>query len=227
MRRGRRVKPRRSRARRKFRMPKRKARKGAVLRRKIKRRLVRRIIKRARGIKRRFRVARKKTGLKLKRRKIGTRKVRELKNAYVRDLLMEVAGEKALKIASGLGEPVTDEELAGFCKIKISDVRAVLNKLHSYGLATYRRTRDKDSGWYSYIWNLTLGNAPKRLEEKKAIAAGESTYVSGAEYYVCDKHGELKIPFEIAFENKFRCLECGSPLSFVEAPLVLKEAKKR
>jgi len=234
MKKGRGRKFKRSKARRKIRLPRRKVRakkRARFLGRKIRGR-AKRLFRRAKRIKRAARLVKRRATLRIKKRKVRARRATApLKDKYVKDLLMEVAGEKALKIAKGLGNPVTDEQLADFCKIKISDVRAVLNKLHSYGLATYERTRDKESGWYSYIWNLTLDNAPKMLEERKRGEAvkieGEAAY-AGAEFYTCEKHGELRIPFEIAFENKFRCLECGSPLNFVEkAPSVAKEAQKK
>ncbi len=94
----------------------------------------------------------------------------KLADEHVRNLIMEIAGEKALAVAVALEEPLSDEDLAGSCKIKVSEVRAVLNKLHSYGLTSYERTRDKESGWYSYIWRLSLGDINKILERKKEVA---------------------------------------------------------
>ena len=142
----------------------------------------------------------------------------KLAEEHVRNLIMEIAGEKALAVAVALEEPLSDEDLASSCKIKLSEVRAVLNKLHSYGLTSYERTRDKESGWYSYIWRLSLGDINKILERKKEVAVvgrGEESF----DFYTCSacKKGEgVMIPFEVAFENKFKCLDCGAPLGFVE-----------
>ena len=55
------------------------------------------------------------------------------------------------------GEESTDEELARKTGVKTSDVRVVLNRLHSCGLFTYTRVRDRESGWYSYIWKMSEG----------------------------------------------------------------------
>src|SRR5271157_1722098 len=142
----------------------------------------------------------------------------KLAEEHVRNLILEIAGEKALSVAEALEEPLSDEDLASSCKIKVSEVRAVLNKLHSYGLTSYERTRDKESGWYSYIWRLSLGDVNKILDKKKEVAA-----VSGLDesfdFYTCSacKKGEgVMIPFEVAFENRFKCMDCGAPLVFVE-----------
>jgi transcription initiation factor TFIIE subunit alpha len=142
----------------------------------------------------------------------------KLADEHVRNFILEVAGEKALTVAAALEEPLSDEDLASACKIKVSEVRAVLNKLHFCGLTSYERTRDKESGWYSYIWRLSLGDVNKLLEKKK-----ETVVVGGRDesfdFYTCSScmKGEgVMIPFEVAFENRFKCLDCGAPLIFVE-----------
>jgi transcription initiation factor TFIIE subunit alpha len=175
-----------------------------------------RVVKRARITPRKaLRMARpvRKKG-KIRRRVILGR----LADEHVRNLLLEVAGEKALAVAEALEEPLSDEDLAGACKLKVSEVRAVLNKLHSFGLTSYERTRDKESGWYSYIWRLSLVSADKILNKKKEVPEGAGLEKS-FEFYTCSscKKGEgVLIPFEAAFGNKFKCMECGAPLAFVE-----------
>ncbi|MCX6775230.1 MAG: hypothetical protein NT130_00025 [Candidatus Micrarchaeota archaeon] len=142
----------------------------------------------------------------------------KLADEQVRNLLLEVAGEKALSVAEALEEPLSDEDLASACKIKVSEVRAVLNKLHSFGLTSYERTRDKESGWYSYIWRLSLGSVDKILNKKTAIPE-EAVLDKSFDFYTCSscKKGEgVMIPFEVAFGGKFKCMECGAPLVFVE-----------
>lgn len=172
--------------------------------RKIARKAVRRVVRKARPVRRK----------KIRRSAISMKLAEE----HVRNLIMEIAGEKALAVAVALEEPLSDEDLASSCKIKVSEVRAVLNKLHSYGLTSYERTRDKESGWYSYIWRLSLGDVNKILDKKKEVAViggGEESF----DFYTCSacKKGEgVMIPFEVAFENKFKCLDCGAPLVFVE-----------
>ncbi|MEM3555631.1 MAG: hypothetical protein QXF56_02855 [Candidatus Micrarchaeia archaeon] len=166
--------------------------------------------------KRRMRVVKKvrKAARKVKRR---SRISRKLADEHVRNLILQIAGEKALAVAEALEEPLSDEDLASACKIKLSEVRAVLNKLHSYGLTAYERSRDKESGWYSYVWRLSLNKADKLLQRKEVPASTVSEET--VEFYTCKscKKGEgVMIPFDVAFENKFKCLDCGAPLVFVE-----------
>jgi len=179
--------------------------------RKIARKAVRKVVKTARPVRKK---------IKARRSAILTKLAEE----HVRNLIMEIAGEKALAVAVALEEPLSDEDLASTCKIKVSEVRAVLNKLHSYGLTSYERTRDKESGWYSYIWRLSFGDINKILERKKEVAAvmgGEESF----DFYTCSacKKGEgVMIPFEVAFENKFKCLDCSAPLIFVGKKAISK-----
>jgi len=159
-------------------------------------------------------------GIRPVRRKRTRRRVisGRLAEEHIRNLILQVAGEKAIAVAEALEEPLSDEDLANACRIKLSEVRAVLNKLHSLGLTSYERTRDKDSGWYSYIWRLSLQNADKLFEKKKELPMKE-TGEESFDFYTCGscKKGEgVLIPFEVAFENRFRCLDCGAPLAFVE-----------
>lgn len=138
-----------------------------------------------------------------------------LANARLRQTLIDVAGENALDVIKCFQKNMSDEELARKTKLKVSDVRVVLNRLHNYGLAKYYRNRDKDSGWYSYVWcfeqnalaNFAGGNGggPHKQEE-----------VQG-ERYSCSSCGpESVIGFETASVQLFRCQYCGSSLEFVE-----------
>ena len=38
--------------------------------------------------------------------------------------------------------------------------------LYENDLATYRRLRDEDSGWLTYLWTFEYENIPERLEEE-------------------------------------------------------------
>jgi transcription initiation factor TFIIE subunit alpha len=189
------------------------SRKRVAVARKHRIRVVRKVLRKtARKPFRKARPVRKKS--RIRRRVISGKLAEE----HVRNLLLQIAGDKALIVAEALEEPLSDEDLAGACKIKVSEVRAVLNKLHLYGLTSYERTRDKESGWYSYIWRLSLGDVHKFLEKgekAKSVVGGEESF----DFYTCSacKKGEgVMIPFDVAFENKFKCLDCGAPLIFVE-----------
>lgn len=80
-----------------------------------------------------------------------------LTSATARQQLIELGGENTIDIIREFDSDMSDEELARKTGIKASDVRVVLNRLHSCGLFSYTRVRDRDSGWYSYIWKMSEG----------------------------------------------------------------------
>ena len=180
--------------------------------------VVRRVAKKAaRAVVRKVKMPRQKAAMAPVRRKA----VRALENLHVRNLLTEVAGEKALKVVGEMTMPMSDEDIATCAGVKISEIRAVLNKLHAAGVAAYDRTRN-DEGWYTYTWRLTMDNAFKMIEERQASdkRGVDRTHAEGAvDHYVCPicttKTG-VKLGFDQAVEAGFRCPDCSEMLHYVE-----------
>lgn len=149
-----------------------------------------------------------------------------LVNADTRHLLIQAAGEHAIHVIQEFTTELSDEEIAKKAHIRSSDVRVVLNKLHSFGLATYSRSRDKNSGWYSYVWRLNNEHVHDLVNEMRSqIEGGERTVASeigtpGAksetgEAYYCKSCGpNRRLPFETASGLLFKCDQCGSNLEF-------------
>jgi len=146
-----------------------------------------------------------------------------LANAAVRSHLIDVAGENTINVLREFTCELSDEELAKKAKMKVSDVRIVLNKLQSLGMAQYARSRDKDSGWYSYVWRLDEGKEKELLMpvyQNKSISKyiGEQCIVSGeGDKYFCIGCGnESIVDFDTAMDRQFKCMNCGNDLSFFE-----------
>jgi len=139
-----------------------------------------------------------------------------LGSSVVQDLLVELAGEKALKVIGELTEPMTDDALAESSKMKVSEVRAVMNKLHSARVATYLRTRS-DDGWYTYTWSVQEDRIKEAIEARKP--QDEEKKAGSSEYYSCPNCApttKKKLSFDTAVETGFRCPECSEMLEFVE-----------
>ncbi|MFH1306757.1 MAG: hypothetical protein ABIH83_03855 [Candidatus Micrarchaeota archaeon] len=142
-----------------------------------------------------------------------------LRDPRVRKWLVQMVGEYSIHVIQEFNQEMSDEELAKKSNIRASDVRVVLNRLHSSGLASYSRSRDRNSGWYSYIWRLDNKHAKELadgvgeiINEKEMGGVGEE-----AEYYYCPKEGvETRVRFEVALEQKFKCISCGGPLKYLE-----------
>lgn len=137
-------------------------------------------------------------------------------NPTIIKLLNQIAGEHGFEVAKVLsGEELTDDEVANRTGIRINLVRRILYELYENRLATYRRVRDENSGWYIYYWQLdperALGyiNANQRqlLQKLEEQLEMEKNTI----YFGCN-NGCPKVPFEQAAENDFKCPKCGGKL---------------
>lgn len=141
-----------------------------------------------------------------------------LSSADVRQRLIDMGGENTIDIIREFDADMTDEELARKISMKASDVRVVLNRLHNLGLFFYTRMRDKDSGWYSYIWKMNEGKLKEFSDSVENSEQGETARVIEGESYHCLNCGPGKlVDFETAMDAQFRCGKCGSALEFFEA----------
>ena len=143
-----------------------------------------------------------------------------LSDAMTRNFLVEAAGENALGIIKSLSVELSDEDLSKKLKIKISDVRATLNKLHSIGVVQYNRYKDADTGWFSYFWSLNLEKMQGWVIEqlKKTELPAD---LGSSEYYFCSKCAPDTIySFVDASDYGFRCPVCASQLEFIDEGII-------
>lgn len=149
-----------------------------------------------------------------------------LGDAYIRQVLIEVGGENALAIVRNFYGNHSDEELAKKLKIKISDVRATLNKLHNEGLVNYIRQKDNETGWYSYSWSLNHGRMEKWANDQANKIPGMDD--SEGENYYCPACGASTITgFEDAVVGDFRCAHCNRMLEFLDSAKMVEIFERR
>ncbi|MEM2974745.1 MAG: hypothetical protein QW112_03950, partial [Candidatus Micrarchaeia archaeon] len=108
------------------------------------------------------------------------------------------------------------------CKMKVSEIRAVLNKLHNIRLASYTRTKDKDTGWYSYIWKVHLSEIPSIIEkhmqeEIENLERQLETSTTVFSFYCPRCSKENKIEFDTAADLRFKCPSCRRQLKEVKS----------
>lgn len=140
---------------------------------------------------------------------------RLLSDAYARHVLIEAGGEHALEIVRGFSNNISDEEISKKLKIKISDVRATLNKLHSLGIVDYSRYKDSETGWFSYFWCLNVVRMKTWVNERVEEELRNFDFSNG-EYYFCPSCGGASIhDFVSASDYGFRCPACSSSLDFL------------
>lgn len=140
-----------------------------------------------------------------------------LGHSYARQAIVNLAGENSLEILKCFEVNLSDEEISRKLTLKISDVRATLNKLHGEGLVVYFRDKNNETGWYSYTWLANAGRVEswvnKHIESKNLLAPS----AEGAEHYFCPDCGLNAVhDFETASNISFKCQICNTSLQFLD-----------
>ncbi len=145
-----------------------------------------------------------------------------LNNKAIKGYIIKLVGEDGMTIVEKMIEKVpdkevTDEKVAEISGINLNLVRKTLYILYENHLAQYRRERDKDSGWLTYLWKLDLGNTENMLrnETKKLIKKLEIRLeFENNEFYVCTAEPPHRILFDYAVDANFTCPIDGMPMEY-------------
>jgi transcription initiation factor TFIIE subunit alpha len=139
-----------------------------------------------------------------------------LEDPVIQKYLHELVGPTGMPVAASPPDgEVTDEELTEEIGLELNDVRRALFILYENDLATYRRLRDEDSGWLTYLWTFKYDNIPERLEEEmyRLLDALEERrdYEVDHEFYLCETDS-IRFEFGEAMDFGFQCPQCGGEL---------------
>ncbi len=138
---------------------------------------------------------------------------------HLHSFVREVSGRNGLRVVQAIGDGATDETIQKKTNLKIAQIRATLNHLHSFGLVEYSREKNLNSGWFTYTWRVNLHRAMQNFlaVKKREYEAGLAQLANGdgAQIYSCRK-GCDAIPFEAAFESQFKCPRCEGALKTVD-----------
>lgn len=154
-----------------------------------------------------------------------------ISDPLVEKLLNEVVqDEENLPIVECLiGGTNTDEEIAEKTEIKLNIVRKILYKLYDSGLASYKRSKDPETQWYTYSWKFDSDGINSQIEEKSASMISNLKKVLEVEennmFFVCpDEH--TRVAFDQASEMGFICPECGNEITFQENEGIIARIKE-
>ena len=152
-------------------------------------------------------------------------------SAVIFGFLEELLGEGGVEVASTIYDnEYTDEEISKETGIRVNTVRKVLYRLYDNRLASYRRTRDKKTGWYIYYWKMDLNKASeimRNLErEYLQTLLQKLEYESSNMFFKCE-NGCEKVVFDTASENNFRCPDCSSILSYSDNSEIIQNLEEQ
>jgi len=147
-----------------------------------------------------------------------------LNNEAIRGYIRKLVGDDGIMIVEKMldkvpDKEVTDENVQEISGINLNLVRKTLYILYENHLALYRRERDKDSGWLTYLWKLDLDNTENMLrnETRKLIKKLERRLeFENNEFYVCEDDAHHRILFDYAMDSNFTCPVDGSPMVYYD-----------
>jgi transcription initiation factor TFIIE subunit alpha len=154
-----------------------------------------------------------------------------LNDPIITNYLIEVVdGEDNLPIVKCLMDGITtDEEIAEKTEIRLNIVRKILYKLYDKGLASYKRSKDPETQWYSYNWAFEGEEVQKQLENKSNHIIKDLTNELEIEennmFFSCPNE-HTRLDFEDAAQVSFICPECGEELAFEDNAKKIKKLKK-
>ena len=136
----------------------------------------------------------------------------------VKTLLTNVVEDESnLPIVQALIDGVeTDEEIANKTKIKLNIVRRILYRLYDMGLASYKRSKDPETQWFTYSWKFEKDEVMNRIikdsENYLKILNDELEREENNMFFLCPQ-GHVRLDFDDSSEYEFISHDSGGEVS--------------
>ncbi len=149
----------------------------------------------------------------------------------VKTLLTNVVEDESnLPIVEALIDGVeTDEEIAKKTEIKLNIVRKVLYKLYDLGLASYKRSKDPETQWFTYSWKFekdeVINHIKKDSEQYLKMLTDELEHEENNMFFVCPE-GHVRFDFDDASDYEFLCPVCMDELVYQDNAENIKQLKE-
>ncbi|NTV00828.1 MAG: transcription factor [Methanoregulaceae archaeon] len=155
-----------------------------------------------------------------------------LDNPAIKAYLIRLIGEEGINLIVKFppeGE-WSDEQLAAQTGINLNSVRHTLYTLYEKRLAEYRRIKNNETGWLTYLWHLRIDQVSEVIREDledilEKLKARER-FEEENDFYICKTCGTLAT-FNQAMDVTFVCHSCDQPLEHFENEMLLRALKKR
>ena len=149
-----------------------------------------------------------------------------VRDAAIQGYLKNLVGEDGLEMIERASiDELTDEKIAEETGTNLNTVRRTLYILYENRLANYRRERDKDSGWLTYLWQVDLSEISRNMDEEaqKLIKRLETRldFETQNVCYTCE-NGCNRVLFETASDYDFICPICQAGLDFQDNSLLVE-----
>ena len=149
----------------------------------------------------------------------------------VKTLLTNVVEDESnLPIVQALIDGVeTDDEIAGKTGIKLNVVRKILYRLYDVGLASYKRSKDPETQWFSYSWKFEKEEVINRIikdsENYLKMLNDELDREENNMFFICPQ-GHVRLDFDDSSDYEFLCPVCSEELEFRDNSENIKQIKE-
>lgn len=155
-----------------------------------------------------------------------------LNNPAIYAYLLRMIGEEGIELLKRFpeGDEYSDEELAEITGINLNTVRHTLYTLYEKRLAEYRRLKNSETGWLTYLWHLHLDRLYDVIEDEirevLEILEARLNYEEKNDFYVCKNCGII-YTFADAAEWNFECPNCEEMLEHFDNELIAAALRRR
>lgn len=149
----------------------------------------------------------------------------------VKTLLTNVVEDESnLPIVQSLLDGVeTDEEIANKTGIKLNIVRKILYRLYDMGLASYKRSKDPETQWFTYSWKFEKEEVINRIikdsEDYLKMLNDELDREENNMFFLCPQ-GHVRLDFDDASDYEFECPVCDEELEFKDNADTIEQLKE-
>jgi transcription initiation factor TFIIE subunit alpha len=156
----------------------------------------------------------------------------QLSNPAIRAYLVRLIGEEGIGLLEKFppdGE-YSDEDLAAQTGINLNSVRHTLYTLYEKRLAEYRRIKNNETGWLTYLWRLRMDQIYDVIKEDltqilEKLEAREK-FEEENDFYICKECGII-FTFNEAMDHGFVCPGCREHMQHFDNEALLRALKRR
>ena len=154
-----------------------------------------------------------------------------INDPLVKTLLTNVVeDEKNLPIIEALIDGYgTDEEIAEKTGIKLNIVRKILYKLYDLSLASYKRSKDPETQWFTYTWKFEEEEVKNHIvqdsEDYLKMLNEELDREENNMFFICPQ-GHVRLDFDESSDYEFLCPVCGDELEFQDNTKNIEQIKE-
>lgn len=134
-----------------------------------------------------------------------------IEDPLVKTLLTNIVEDESnLPIIQALIDGIeTDEEIAKKTGIKLNIVRKILYRLYDMGLASYKRSKDPETQWFTYSWKFEKEEVINRIikdsEKYLQMLNDELKREENNMFFICPQ-GHVRLDFNDATDYEFLAL---------------------